>query len=196
MFDFSLSEFLENLDTAGRRIQDGHAYLESVKELNRDTKRKKLEAEQKKMEERRMQSLVAEQRIYDSIMLNKSVDSLLTGMLNKQAKLGTENRKDMPQISAKEVRESSIPTRSLEFVDPKKLKYTQKDSHINKTKAQGIADHWETVGKQPVLISKDNWVIDGHHRVEAAKIKNKWVRVIRIQLPGMKALKAVRKLDK
>lgn len=167
-----------------------------MKELNRDTKRKKLEAEQKKMEERRMQALVAEQRIYDSIMLNKSVDSLLTGMLNKQAKLGTENRKDMPQISAKEVRESSIPTRSLEFVDPKKLKYTQKGSHINKTKAQGIADHWETVGKQPVLISKDNWVIDGHHRVEAAKIKNKWVRVIRIQLPGMKALRAVRKLDK
>lgn len=196
MFNFSLSEFIDNLDLASRRIKDGQEYLESVKELNRDTKRKRLEAEQKKMEERRLQAMESEARMYDSIMLNKSVDSLLAGMLAKNAKLGTENRKDMPQVSAKEVRESDIPTKSIEFVDPKKLKYTQKDSHINKTKAQGIADHWETVGKQPVLISKDNWVIDGHHRVEAAKIKNKWVRVIRIQLPGMKALKAVRKLDK
>lgn len=195
MFDFSLSEFLENLDVAGRRIQDGQSYLESVKELNRDSKRRKMEAEQQKMEARRIKALEDERRLYDSIMLNKSVNSLLSGMLAKQAKLGMEKRKDMPQVSAKEVRESDIPTKSLEFVDPKKLKYIQEDKYINKTKVRGIADHWDTVGKQPVLISKDNWVIDGHHRVEAAKLKNKWVRVVRIKLPGRKALNAVKKLD-
>lgn len=195
MFDFSLNDFINNLDLAGRRLQDGEAYLESVKELNRDTKRKKMEEEQAKMEALRERSAADEIAMYDRMQVNKDIDALLSGMIAKQAKLGMEKRKDMPQVSAKEVRESDIPTKSLEFVDPKKLKYIQEDKYINKTKVQGIADHWDTVGKQPVLISKDNWVIDGHHRVEAAKLKNKWVRVVRIKLPGRKALNAVKKLD-
>lgn len=195
MFDFSLNDFINNLDLAGRRLQDGEAYLESVKELNRDTKRKKMEEEQAKMEALRERSAADEIAMYDRMMVNRDIDALLSGMIAKQAKLGMEKRKDMPQVSAKEVRESDIPTKSLEFVDPKKLKYIQEDKYINKTKVQGIADHWDTVGKQPVLISKDNWVIDGHHRVEAAKLKNKWVRVVRIKLPGRKALNAVKKLD-
>lgn len=195
MFDFSLNDFINNLDLAGRRFREGEAYLESVKELNRDTKRKKMEEEQAKMEALRERSAADEIAMYDRMQVNRDIDALLSGMIAKQAKLGMEKRKDMPQVSAKEVRESDIPTKSLEFVDPKKLKYIQEDKYINKTKVQGIANHWDTVGKQPVLISKDNWVIDGHHRVEAAKLKNKWVRVVRIKLPGRKALNAVKKLD-
>lgn len=195
MFDFSLNDFINNLDLAGRRLQDGEAYLESVKDLNRDVKRKKMEEEQAKMEALRERSAADEIAMYDRMQVNKDIEALLSGMIAKQAKLGMEKRKDMPQVSAKEVRESDIPTKSLEFVDPKKLKYIQEDKYINKTKVRGIADHWDTVGKQPVLISKDNWVIDGHHRVEAAKLKNKWVRVVRIKLPGRKALNAVKKLD-
>jgi hypothetical protein len=114
--------------------------------------------------------------------------------VEKMAKLGTESREDMPQVDdISKVRNSEdIPTGYLEFVDPKKLKPIQdgiKESILNH-----IVENWDKEGKRPVLISKDNWIIDGHHRVKAAIKKNKWVRVIRIDLPGKKALTAVKKL--
>lgn len=113
--------------------------------------------------------------------------------LAKMAKLGTEARGDMPQVDDVDViRKSDIPTGYLEFVDPKKLKPVQ--SGVNEKLLASIAENWDKAGKKPVLISKDNWIIDGHHRVKAAIKKNKWVRVIRINLPGKKALKAVKEL--
>lgn len=113
--------------------------------------------------------------------------------LAKMAKLGTESREDMPQVEdISVVRSSDIPTGYLEFVDPKKLKPIQ--SGINEDILKHTKDNWDTEGKRPVLISKDNWIIDGHHRVKVAIKKNKWVRVIRIDLPGKKALKAVKNL--
>lgn len=113
--------------------------------------------------------------------------------LAKMAKLGTEARGDMPQVEEIDVvRKSDIPTGYLEFVDPKKLKPVQ--SGVDEKLLASIVENWDKVGKKPVLISKDNWVIDGHHRVKAAIKKNKWVRVIRIDLPCKKALNAVKEL--
>lgn len=113
--------------------------------------------------------------------------------IEKMAKLGTEPRSSMPQVKdVKIVRESTIPTGYLEFVDPKKLKPIQKG--IDETRLNEIINNWNNAGKVPVLISKDNWIVDGLHRVKAAIKKNKWVRVIRINLPGKKALDAVKDL--
>ena len=86
-----------------------------------------------------------------------------------------------------------IPTGKLEFVSPDKLKKTQEK--INKTKARGIANDWANAGKEPVLISRDNWILDGHHRVEAAKTLGKLVRVVRVDLPGRKALTKLQELE-
>lgn len=66
----------------------------------------------------------------------------------------------------------------LEFIDPKKLKYSSSD--VNYDKARKMASDWDKYGKKEVIISKDNYVEDGATVVEAAKIKNKWVRVLRM----------------
>lgn len=66
----------------------------------------------------------------------------------------------------------------LEFIDPKKLKYSSSD--VNYDKARKMASDWDKYGKKEVIISKDNYVEDGATIVEAAKIKNKWVRVLRM----------------
>lgn len=119
----------------------------------------------------------------------------LLAHLHKQARarMGEIPRKDMPQVKAWQAKDDGVPMGKLEFVDPKKLKYTQET--INETKAQGIANHWDTVGKEPILISRDNWVIDGHHRVAAARIKNKFVRCYRIDLPGRQAWRRIKQVD-
>lgn len=127
-------------------------------------------------------------------LIREKTKQMTEAALAKMAKLGTESREDMPQVDdVKKVRESEdIPTGYLEFVDPKKLKPIQ--SGIKESILNHVVENWDTEGKRPVLISKDNWIIDGHHRVKAAIKKNKWVRVIRIDLPGKKALEAVKKL--
>lgn len=138
-------------------------------------------------------SAADEERTKNAI-IRSQIKQMTAEALEKMAKLGTESREDMPQVDdVKKVRESEdIPTGYLEFVDPKKLKPIQdgiKESILNH-----IVENWDKEGKRPVLISKDNWIVDGHHRVKAAIKKNKWVRVIRIDLPGKKALEAVKKL--
>ncbi len=111
-----------------------------------------------------------------------------------KAKLGEVPRSEMPQVCACDAEESDdIPTGKLEFVSPDKLKKTQEK--INKTKAQGIANDWINTGKEPVLISRDNWILDGHHRVEAARSLGKLVRVVRVDLPGRKALTKLQELE-
>lgn len=142
---------------------------------------------------RQVNAAKEDKKLKEAIIREKT-RQMTEAALAKMAKLGTESREDMPQVDdIKKVRDSEdIPTGYLEFVDPKKLKPIQdgiKESILNH-----IVENWDKEGKRPVLISKDNWIIDGHHRVKAAIKKNKWIRVIRIDLPGKKALEAVKKL--
>lgn len=118
-------------------------------------------------------------------LARQASQQILLDEMNKyaKAKLGEVPRSEMPQVCACDAEESDdIPTGKLEFVSPDKLKKTQEK--INKTKARGIANDWANAGKEPVLISRDNWILDGHHRVEAAKTLGKLVRVVRVDLPG------------
>ena len=64
------------------------------------------------------------------------------------------------------------------YIFDKKLKYSSSD--VNYDKARKMAADWDKYGKKEVIISKDNYVEDGATVVEAAKIKNKWVRVLRM----------------
>ncbi|MEG1542967.1 MAG: hypothetical protein RR382_00385 [Tannerellaceae bacterium] len=106
------------------------------------------------------------------------------------ARLGELKRSDMPQVFVKRVVDDpDVPTGKLEFVKPRTLKPTQSD--LNQAKVDRIARDWDSAGRTPVLISRNNWILDGHHRVAAAIKKGKLVRVIRIDLPGRKALNAI-----
>lgn len=142
---------------------------------------------------RQVNTLKEDKHLQEAIVREQN-KKLTEEALSKMAKLGTESREDMPQADdVKKVRESDdIPTGYLEFVDPKKLKPIQ--AGIKESILNHIVENWDKEGKRPALISKDNWIIDGHHRVKAAIKKNKWIRVIRINLPGKKALEAVKKL--
>jgi hypothetical protein len=80
------------------------------------------------------------------------------------------DRKDMPQIKSGDVKDflsylkKNDITTEKKLVDPSKLKATQGQFH--KEKIKGLMDAIEagTLKKEPILVSKDNYVIDGHHR--------------------------------
>ena len=138
----------------------------------------------------------AEEEAKKQQLARPASQQLLLDEMNKyaKAKLGEVPRSEMPQVGTCDAEESDdIPTGKLEFVSPDKLKKTQEK--INKTKARGIANDWANAGKEPVLISRDNWILDGHHRVEAAKTLGKLVRVVRVDLPGRKALTKLQELE-
>lgn len=116
----------------------------------------------------------------------EQLDALVNemGKFASKHRMGTIPRKEMPQVDASDLK--GLPTGKLEFISPKKLKSMQ--TTTNTTKVKSMANDWDNAGKKPVLISLDNWILDGHHRVEAARSKGKLVRCIRILLPGRKAL--------
>lgn len=147
----------------------GIPYTDALRQVNYQTQQQRQAEEEAKKQQ----------------LARQTSQQLLLDEMNKyaKAKLGEVPRREMPQVCACEAEESDdIPTGKLEFVSPDKLKKTQEK--INKTKARGIANDWANAGKEPVLISRDNWILDGHHRVEAAKTLGKLVRVVRVDLPG------------
>lgn len=80
------------------------------------------------------------------------------------------DRKDMPQVKSGDLKHflaylkmKGIST-TKRVVDSEDLKATQ--GHFHKEKIQKIMDAIEAgnLEKAPILVSKDNYVIDGHHR--------------------------------
>lgn len=86
-------------------------------------------------------------------------------------------RKDMPQIISKDVpafvkwlKGKGINT-TVKLEPIASLKMTQKQ--INKDKVAGmINDASEEALSKPIIISKDNFILDGHHRFVALFNKN------------------------
>jgi len=81
------------------------------------------------------------------------------------------DRKDMPQvIKSTDVKDfiSYLKTNGIitnkRLVDPSKLKATQGQFHKEKIKNLMAAIEDGKLKKEPILISKDNYVVDGHHR--------------------------------
>jgi hypothetical protein len=80
------------------------------------------------------------------------------------------DRKDMPQVKSDDVKDflnylkKNNITTEKKLVDPSSLKATQ--GHFHKEKIQNLMTTIEDgkLNKEPILISKDNYVIDGHHR--------------------------------
>lgn len=106
------------------------------------------------------------------------------------------SRKHMPQVDTQNL------SKAVDMVSDKvrvtkgkisvgKLKKSQKELH--KDKIEGIAARFTSPDKfKPLIISKDNHIVDGHHRWGAAI--HKWgtdvkIPIIRIHLPILKAIK-------
>lgn len=109
-------------------------------------------------------------------------------------------RKDMPQIKTEKLPQAfSLLSRLSKirkgYVRVGKLKKTQED--LDQKKVDGIIKYWKGKGQdpkeiKPVIISRDDFIIDGHHRW--ATINKGWgsdtkVPFVRIDLDKWEALR-------
>jgi hypothetical protein len=97
------------------------------------------------------------------------------------------DRKHMPQIAVKDhkdfmgfLKKQNVGYKKEE-INPQKLKATQR--HFHKAKIKSLMDNINVVKHIPILVSKDNYVIDGHHRWLAHYNLNKPINVLHINLP-------------
>lgn len=98
------------------------------------------------------------------------------------------DRKDMPQVKKddmahflKYLEKNDIYTEKKE-VDPKKLKATQ--GHFHKEKIRGMMKSIEDgeLKKSPILVSKDNYIMDGHHRWLAMMNLDRDITILQVNL--------------
>ena len=111
-------------------------------------------------------------------------------------------RKDMPQVASSDYGDFMDYLKSLgakfsraEDIDPSELKPTQgefSDAGVERQLRKVI----DGGPKKDIIISGDNYVIDGHHRWIVAKNTGAKVNVLKIDIPAKKLLDIVRKFDK
>ena len=108
------------------------------------------------------------------------------------------DRKDMPQINSKDVsdfvtylKRNNVSV-SASTIDVSKIGMTQKNLNVDKVKA--LLDVEKSNLSKPVIISKDNYILDGHHRVAALYNldKNFKLKTIKVGL-GIKDLLKIAK---
>jgi N12 class adenine-specific DNA methylase len=123
---------------------------------------------------------------------------------DQQETLGVP-RAAMPQVETKDrpalmdwLKSQGVRS-NTETVDPGTLKPTQAEFSPTKTKAAGqqmAADRAAGRPVRPILVSKDGYVIDGHHQWLAAKAAGEQVPVIRVDAPAAQALQTIRRFPK
>jgi hypothetical protein len=104
-------------------------------------------------------------------------------------------RKEMPQIEGK-----NIP-KFLDYLRSEGVKYTEKlvdskslrptQSQFNQDKIQGMIDTIDQKKHHPIMVSKDGYVIDGHHRWLAHYNTDKKMPVIMIDMKIDDALEKI-----
>ena len=111
---------------------------------------------------------------------------------------GSETRLSMPQIVAKklpaflkELREDGTKVKRA-TVDPKTLKPTQ--NKLDTAKVDKLKKLPEAL-KKPILVSKDGFILDGHHRWAANKALKRQQPVIQVQLDRDDLLEEARDFD-
>jgi len=98
-------------------------------------------------------------------------------------------RGEMPQINPDEKFEKWLRNRGVTFEKtveiPFVLKPTQNEFNVNKVAS--IASD-STQSEKPILISADNYCIDGHHRYIASMLMHRTLPILRINLPILDCL--------
>lgn len=110
-------------------------------------------------------------------------------------------REAMPQIAHEHydelfayLKEFGISIRK-EKIDPRVIKPIQKS--INMTAVSVLVQKGKASLKKPVLISKDNFLLDGHHRWAALKgLGVDSIDAIKIQIPAKEAIAYLRSFEK
>lgn len=124
------------------------------------------------------------------------------GEVNNSQMIGEEIRKNMPQVTQKELpnalRLLNKDGISCEQVKTQisKLKPYQKD--YNKDKLISMIKDFKSIEDiPPIVISSDNYIVDGHHRFLAAKAKypNDYISTIKIDLPSEKAVEKYKEVE-
>jgi ParB-like chromosome segregation protein Spo0J len=113
------------------------------------------------------------------------------------------DREDMPQIQGSDLKDAfsilkkaGIPVEIVSML-PKKLRHSQKT--VNKKKVMALTKSISQGQKiPPIVISEDNYIVDGHHRQLAYAViePDTEIPVIQIGLPRDKAIKAYKAVEK
>jgi hypothetical protein len=100
----------------------------------------------------------------------------------KSYRVGTIPREDMPQLDAWErnrfLKEVNAYKAKEQSVDPKKLKPSQRG--LDRKKVDKIDQDWDNARHKPILVSSDDYVIDGHHRWDAACRRNNVIHTLKL----------------
>tara|TARA_R110000782_G_scaffold132706_2_gene224861 strand:- start:83 stop:520 length:438 start_codon:yes stop_codon:yes gene_type:complete len=128
--------------------------------------------------------------------------SYIIEKMNIPAKSMGIERKEMPQINSADVNDFILYLKTLgvsatsEKLDPKKLTATQNQFH--KEKIQNLIDKIEdgNFSKSRIIVSKDNYVMDGHHRWLAHLNLGMPILVNKIDAPAKKLLELMKDYPK
>lgn len=117
-------------------------------------------------------------------------------------KLTEISRKFMPQISGDSIGQAvELLTKNGIIVQKGKIsvsKLTHSQEAVNKEKVRNIIRDIKRGKKMPpLIISNDNYIVDGHHRWIAYKLldPNMIIKVIRINLPKQESIVAYKKVE-
>lgn len=112
------------------------------------------------------------------------------------------NRSEMPQVSGDDLpsairvlQANNVPVSMVELI-PTQIKNSQKE--INKGKVKNIINDMKMGEKMPpCIISKDRWMVDGHHRNIAYRVvePDQLQKYIQIQLPRDQAIEIYKKIE-
>lgn len=106
-------------------------------------------------------------------------------------------RKEMPQVDSAQVQDflkwSGFKHKTIQKFNPRILKSTQRD--FNPEKIFGMMGNEKALVK-PIMVSSDNYVVDGHHRWLAAVNKSVDMPIIRIEASIVEILAKIRSYPK
>jgi len=108
----------------------------------------------------------------------------------------TFSRDLMPQINdknkfIKNIRESGVSFKE-EKIDPKNLKSTQSEFDMEKITSMMFEP---SLNKYVIIVSNDNYVLDGHHRWIVAYNKNQKIKAIRVDLPILELMRLAKTFE-
>jgi len=140
-----------------------------------------------------------------NIRLLKQAEEILAKIV-QDIEIPTEDslgipRRNMPQIKKKHLEDYMewLEDNNIKITETKilakELKPTQKDFNIKKVKQ--FMESKDKLDK-PLLVSKDNYIIDGHHKwlANLNLDENKKLKVIRVDMKAKELLKKTMKFDK
>lgn len=108
----------------------------------------------------------------------------------------TFSRKLMPQLGPREAFLENLDKEGIkhhkEMIDPHKLKSSQAEFDHDKIRA--LMTKTNTT-KSAVVISNDNYVLDGHHRWLAYYNKKQKIDVIRVDLPILELIRLAKTFE-